>query len=196
MKKLLCQGVRETHSRGFAETPWIQLVLFASLQYSLNSLWPCRAPAKSRSECTADCFPLASLHPHLRRLISHCVLLPLYPVLGTARKQLWKGLKTGPRLWLGPYCSCTHTSSQPPHSFQNIGNLVREKYVMHRGVIFPRVYKGGRKEKEQILILILIHVLNNRNMLKAQNTLKIPSPSVSTKNENFYLCSIFVAIPK
>lgn len=84
MKKLLCQGVWETHSQGFAETPWIQLVLSAVLP---EPALMTQSPSKEQ-ECTADGFAPANLHPHLRKLISPCVLLPLFLALGTARKQL------------------------------------------------------------------------------------------------------------
>lgn len=56
IEKQFCQGAWEAHTQGFAETPWIQLVPSVSLQYSLNQLSRCRATAKSRSMCTADCF--------------------------------------------------------------------------------------------------------------------------------------------
>lgn len=49
-----------------------------------------------------------------------------------SKEAALKGLKTEARLWLGPYCSCTHASSQLPHSFQNIGKLVRQRCAMHR----------------------------------------------------------------
>lgn len=69
---------------------------------------------------------------------------------------------------------------------------------MHRGMIFPRVYKfiwylseEGRKEEEQILISILICGVNKRNILKAWNTLKISSLSVHTKNGFFFTYVVF-----
>lgn len=131
MKKLLCQGVWEADSKGFAETPWIQLVLSASLQDSLNQLQP-HSPSKDQ----------AWVHSWLLftcQLISTSqkVDLPLCTAASLSRswdskEAALKGLKTEARLWLGPYCSCTHASSQLPHSFQNIGKIVRQRCAMHR----------------------------------------------------------------
>lgn len=138
MKKQLCQEAWETHSQGFAE---IQLVPPVSLRYTLNQLWPCRAPRKSRSMCAADYFLPTRLNLCVfRNLSSHCVPLPLYPVLGTARKQLSKGMKTGATDCEQDLIVLVHMLHLSHCILSKIWKLVRERCVMQRGVIFPQSF--------------------------------------------------------
>ncbi|KAF2974362.1 hypothetical protein EK904_009922 [Melospiza melodia maxima] len=142
----------------FCRDSWIQLVLSASLQYSLTT----QSPSK---EHKADCFSPANSHPRLRKLISCCAasLSCSWDSTGAALK----GLKTQARLGLGP--SCTHASSQPPHSFQNIGKRLRErtlileeytlKSLIHR-IIPKSQYLMSLNHKKVLMINLLIRELH------------------------------------
>lgn len=184
----------------------MQLLSCASLQDAPNQLWPCRAPTKGRSTCV--CSYLLFTCP-----LTFMSLLKLGLTLCTSASSscTWDGEEAALkgyenrnyRLWLGPHCSCTCASSQPPHPFQNIE--VRERYLMHRGVIFPRVFAdlfciylkqvGGKAPYR--ITSILIHDVNKINVLRAQKTF-FKSHFLLSMSEKIFFClhSISLVIPK
>lgn len=130
---------------------------------------------------------------------SDTVQLPFHPALGMVRKQLWKGVKTGATDCDWDLIVLVHVLHLSLHIHSKILKFVRERYLMHRGVIFPRVFAdlfciylkqvGGKAPYR--ITSILIHDVNKINVLRAQKTFFKSHFLLSMSEKIFFACIVF-----